>query len=99
MTPTSATVSAALGVADWAVRERRAGELVLETDAAALPALADRTVLDLNGRLISLFASDERSISGRFLVHHVWFLPGVRTFLQITAPVDPVEPSYPSIAA
>jgi Ni,Fe-hydrogenase III large subunit/Ni,Fe-hydrogenase III component G len=99
MTSIVATVSAALGVTEWAVRERRAGELALETDAAALPALADRAVLGLNGRLISLFASDERSITGRFLVHHVWFLPGVRTFLHISAPVDPAEPSYPSIAA
>ncbi len=44
MTPVIATVAAALGVAESLVRERRAGELVLETDAAALPALADATV-------------------------------------------------------
>ena len=42
MTSAVATVSAALGVAEWAVRERRPGELVLETDAVTVPALADR---------------------------------------------------------
>lgn len=99
MTSIVATVSAALGVNDWAVRERRAGELVLESDPSALPGLADRVALGLNGRLMSLFASDERQASGRFLLHHLWSLPSLRTFLHIAAPVDPATPSYPSIAA
>ena len=36
-----ATVAAALGVAEGAVREPRAGELALDASPAALPALAD----------------------------------------------------------
>jgi Ni,Fe-hydrogenase III large subunit/Ni,Fe-hydrogenase III component G len=96
---TMRTVSTALGVADGAIRETHPGELRFETDAAALPALADRVVLDLEGRLISLFASDERPSTGRFVLHHVWSLPRQRTFLHITAPIDPAAPSYPSIAA
>jgi Ni,Fe-hydrogenase III large subunit/Ni,Fe-hydrogenase III component G len=93
------TVAAALGVDEWAVREPRPGELVLEIDSGALPTLAGRAVRDLGGRLMSLFASDERALAGRFLVHHVWSLPAHRTFLRVTAPVDPAAPLYPSIAA
>ena len=44
MTPVISAVSAALGVADWVVREPRAGELTLEAEATALPALADRVM-------------------------------------------------------
>jgi Ni,Fe-hydrogenase III large subunit/Ni,Fe-hydrogenase III component G len=86
-------------VPQWFVRARRAGEVMLETDAAALPALADRVAIGLSGRLMSLFASDERSASGRFLLHHMWSLPNLRTFLHITVPVDPAHPTFPSIAA
>jgi Ni,Fe-hydrogenase III large subunit/Ni,Fe-hydrogenase III component G len=94
-----ATVAAALGLAEPQVRRLRAGELVADCLADALPALADRAVLDLDARLMSLFASDERERAGEFHVHHVWFLPGLRTFLRISAPVDPSNPSFPSIAA
>jgi len=94
-----ARVAAALGVPERSVRDRRAAELVVETDAVALPALADSVSTGLDGRLASLFACDEREASGRFRLHHVWSLPGLRTFLDITAPIDPAEPSYPSIAA
>jgi Ni,Fe-hydrogenase III large subunit/Ni,Fe-hydrogenase III component G len=99
MTSPILAVSATLGVADRVVSQPRAGELTLETDAAALPLLADRVVHGLDGRLMSLFASDERHVSGRFLLHHLWSLPRHRTFLHITAPIDPLTPSYPSIAA
>ncbi len=94
-----AKVSAALEVADGEVRELRAGELGLDASADAMPALADRAVRGLEGRLVSLFASDERDTRGCFLLHHVWSLPALHTFLHISAPVDPAEPSYPSIAA
>ena len=93
------TVTAALGVAEWVVRETRPGELTLEADAATLPTLADRVVHGMGGRLMSLFASDERSATGRFVVHQIWSLPEHRTFLHIASPIDPATPSYPSIAA
>lgn len=99
MTPAIATVAEALGVADAAVRERRDGELVLEADAAALPGLADRAAHGLNGRLISLFATDEREATGAFRIHHVWSLPARRVFLHVSAAVDPAAPFYPSITA
>jgi Ni,Fe-hydrogenase III large subunit/Ni,Fe-hydrogenase III component G len=99
MTPVVATVSAALGVEESAVREQRPGELVLETEAAALPALAERATLGLGGRLMSLFASDERDQTGSFLLHYIWSLPALSTFLHISAPINPATPSYPSIAA
>ena len=67
MTSVASTVSAALGVDEWAVRELRAGEVLLEADAAALPALADRAAQGLDGRLMSLFASDERDGDGPLL--------------------------------
>ena len=99
MTSVIFTVSSALGVAEWTVREPRAGELTLEAEAAALPALADRVVLGLDGRLMSLFASDERLATGRFVVHHIWSLPRQQTFLHVAATIDPAASSYPSIAA
>lgn len=99
MTSLVATVAAALEVADRAVRELHPGELVLDASAPALPGLADRATLGLDGRLMSLFASDERDTSGRFLLHHVWSLPRLRSFLHVSAPIDPAAPSYPSIAA
>jgi Ni,Fe-hydrogenase III large subunit/Ni,Fe-hydrogenase III component G len=97
MTSNVATVAAALQIADSAVREVRAGELLLDVDTVALPVAADRIVSGLDGRLFSLFASDERGTAGRFLVHHLWLLPRLRTFLRVTAPVDPEKPSFPSI--
>ncbi|MGZ8982309.1 MAG: NADH-quinone oxidoreductase subunit C, partial [Burkholderiaceae bacterium] len=93
------TVSTALDVPERAVRETRPGELLLETTTSELSGFADRVTGGLSGRLLSLFASDERDVSGRFLLHHLWFLPGLRTFLRLAAPVLPAEPSYPSIAA
>jgi Ni,Fe-hydrogenase III large subunit/Ni,Fe-hydrogenase III component G len=99
MTTAAETVSAALEARDGTVRELRAGELVLEATTAALPGLADRVVLALDGRLTSLFASDERSATGRFLLHHVWSLPRLHTFLRIVAPVDAGSPVFTSIAA
>lgn len=93
------TVSAALGVPESAVRECRPGELVVDTDVTQLRALSERAALGLKARLMSLFASDERQSTGRFLVHHLWSLPGLNTFLRLTAPIDPGAPSFPSIAA
>ena len=59
-------VSAALGLTDGAVRETRPGELLLQTTQSSLPDFADRITDRLSGRLLSLFASDERAASGRF---------------------------------
>ena len=87
-----ATVSTALGVPEGSVRETRPGELMLETTTSALPDFADRVTVGLSGRLLSLFASDQRDTNGRFLLHHLWFLPNLRSFLQIVAPVLPGEP-------
>jgi len=94
-----ATVAEALGVPSWNVRERRPGELTFDASAAALPDVADRTAASLGGRLISLFATDERDTAGTFVVHQVWSLPGMRTFLRVSAAIDPAAASYPSIAA
>ncbi len=99
MTSTIETVAAALDVSESDVREAQAGELRLEAHVSALPGLADRAVLGLDARLMSLFASDDRPATGRFVLHHVWFLPGLRTFLHVSARIDPAEPSFPSIAA
>lgn len=99
MTGAIAMIAAALGVETWEVRERRPGELVLETVPDRLPTLAGRTVRDLGGRLMSLFASDEREAAGHFLLHHVWSLPALPAFLHVIAPIDPAKPVYPSIAA
>ena len=99
MTSAIRTIAGTLGLTEQAIRELRPGELVLDTDTAALPALADGVARSLEGRLMSLFASDEREANGRFLLHHLWSLPRLQTFLRFAAPVDPDRPSYPSIAA
>jgi Ni,Fe-hydrogenase III large subunit/Ni,Fe-hydrogenase III component G len=94
-----ATVATALHFPEWTVRETRPGELLLETDTSALPGLANRITGALSGRLLSLFASDERQTAGHFMLHYVWFLPGRRSFIELAAPVRPETPSFPSIAA
>jgi Ni,Fe-hydrogenase III large subunit/Ni,Fe-hydrogenase III component G len=99
MTSTGATVAAALALADGSLRELRPGELLLETDATALPALADDVVRAVSGRLVSLFATDDRHAAGCFHLHQVWSLPHLGTFLRIVAPIDQATPSFPSIAA
>ena len=93
-----ATVSSALGVAESAVFEPQPGELGIETTTPVWPGLADRVAQDLKGRLFSMFASDDREHSGRFVLHYIWLLPGLRTFLEVRAPVDPAQPSFPSVA-
>ena len=92
-------VSTALDVAEHLIREERAEELVVTADSTALPIFADRIVSGLGGRLVSLFATDERERTNRFVVHHVWSLPASRTFLRVIAEVDPADPSFASIAA
>ena len=93
------TVNEALTLGPEAVREVRPGECLVETTAAALPDLADRIARELNGRLYSLFATDDREAAGHFTLHHLWLLRGLRTFLRLSAPISPATPSYPSISA
>jgi Ni,Fe-hydrogenase III large subunit/Ni,Fe-hydrogenase III component G len=92
-------VSKALGVAEDLIREEHPGELVVTAESAALPTFADRVVSELGGRLVSLFATDERERARCFVIHHVWSLPASRTFLRVSAQVDSADPSFPSIAA
>lgn len=99
MTSVISTVSKLLEAPNGAVRELHPGELVFDTDAAALPRLADLITQDLGGRLMSLFASDDRARTGVFFLHHVWSLPRLHCFLRTSTPVDPAAPSFPSIAA
>jgi Ni,Fe-hydrogenase III large subunit/Ni,Fe-hydrogenase III component G len=99
MNSVTMAVAAAFGLGDHRVREHRPGEVTIEVRAAEFPAFADAAVAHLNARLLSLFATDERATHGHFAVHHVWSLPGLETFLRISAPVHPAEPSFPSIAA
>lgn len=93
------SIASATGVPGDSLRAPRAGEVVLEADAARLRALADVATAALSGRLMSLFASDERDRTGRFLLHHVWSLAHLRTFLHVVTPIEPSRPTFPSIAA
>ena len=99
MTSRRSAIGAALGIDEAAISELRAGELVLDTNAAALPGLADRATLDLQARLVSLFATDDREARGVFHVHHVWSLPSLNTFLRVGAAIDAAAKGFPSIAA
>jgi Ni,Fe-hydrogenase III large subunit/Ni,Fe-hydrogenase III component G len=99
MSTVTTAVAAALKIDEHRIREPRPGEVALDVAAADLPALADAAVASLDARLLSLFAADERATRRRFVVHQVWSLPRLETFLCTSAPIDPVEPSFPSIAA
>jgi Ni,Fe-hydrogenase III large subunit/Ni,Fe-hydrogenase III component G len=99
MSAVTTAVAGALGLAEHRVREQRPGEATIEVSAWELPAVADAVVANLGARLLSLFATDERAAHGRFIVHHVWSLPRLQTFVRLWAPVDPAAPSFPSIAA
>jgi Ni,Fe-hydrogenase III large subunit/Ni,Fe-hydrogenase III component G len=98
MSAVASSVAAALNVLEWAVRDVRSGELVLEAGTASIPALADRVAGSLGGRLLSLFATDERATANQFFVHYIWSLPSLRTFLRILTPVDATQPVFRSIA-
>lgn len=99
MNPAISAIGTALDLPTLSVREPRPGELCADVALAALPNVADRLVADLGARLASLFATDERVWNGVFALHHVWFLPRFRTFLRVSAKVDPQQPRFPSIAA
>jgi Ni,Fe-hydrogenase III large subunit/Ni,Fe-hydrogenase III component G len=94
-----ASVTAALGVTPGSVHEHRDGELAVDASPAALPDLVDRAFVNLNGQLITLFASEDDGPSNGFLLHYVFSLPGFGAFLHVSVPVDRAEPVYPSIAA
>jgi Ni,Fe-hydrogenase III large subunit/Ni,Fe-hydrogenase III component G len=93
------TVAAALEAPPAALREPHPGELTLVVRRDELTACADRVATALHGRLLSLFATDERDSFSGFMVHHVWSLPGLRTFLRVSVRVDGDDLSFPSIAA
>jgi Ni,Fe-hydrogenase III large subunit/Ni,Fe-hydrogenase III component G len=99
MTPPTAALASAVGLADDAVRELRSGEWAIEARTADLPSIADAVAARFQARLASLFATDERATRGCFVVHHVWTLPGAGAFVRVSAPVNPAEPEFPSIAA
>jgi Ni,Fe-hydrogenase III large subunit/Ni,Fe-hydrogenase III component G len=99
MSAVTTEIANALNVAEHRVRATPPGEAAIEVPAADLPSVADAVVQSLNARLLSLFGADERAQRGRFVVHHVWSLPKRDTFLTVSAPVNPLEPSFPSITA
>jgi Ni,Fe-hydrogenase III large subunit/Ni,Fe-hydrogenase III component G len=92
-------VAAALGVPEHRVHDVHPGELLIEVQPADLRPMADALAAAPGGRLLSLFATDERQTQHCFVVHHVWSLPQHRTFLRLAAPVDPTVSEFPSIAA
>jgi Ni,Fe-hydrogenase III large subunit/Ni,Fe-hydrogenase III component G len=99
MSAQTTAIAAALRLRERDCRELRPGEVVADVLLPDLNTTADAIVGELRGRLISLFATDERTHRGRFVVHHLWSLPGSRTFLRVTAPVEPHDLAFPSIAA
>lgn len=98
MTSNTASVTAALHVPEGAVRDHHPGELVVDVHPDAILDLTDRVSQQLGGRLLSLFATDDRARTGAFGVHQVWSLPQRQTFLRLSASIDPAAPSFPSIA-
>ncbi|HVG86817.1 MAG TPA: NADH-quinone oxidoreductase subunit C [Vicinamibacterales bacterium] len=98
MRATVDAVTTALRLPEGAVRDLRPGEVVLDVHATAIPDLADSVSRELDGRLLSLFATDDRARTGAFAVHYVWSLPRLQAFLRLSASIDPAAPSFPSIA-
>jgi Ni,Fe-hydrogenase III large subunit/Ni,Fe-hydrogenase III component G len=96
---TREAMAAALGVAETELADAHPGELYLPGSVSTLVDLADRVVGNLDGRLLTLFASDERRERNRFLLHHVWSLPAHSSFLHVATPIAAAEPWFPSIAA
>ncbi len=99
MTPVITALAATFGLAADRVHELRSGEVTIEVRAEDLPAFADASIATLNARLVSLFATDERVPDGRFVVHHVWSVPRLKTFVRFSAPVTPATSAFASIAA
>jgi Ni,Fe-hydrogenase III large subunit/Ni,Fe-hydrogenase III component G len=99
MSAVTTEIANALNLAEYRVYATRPGEVAIEVPVADLPFIADAAVERLDARLMSLFGADERARRGRFVVHQVWSLPRVGTFLCVSASIDPAEPSFPSIAA
>jgi Ni,Fe-hydrogenase III component G len=92
MTSNTARVSTALHVPESAVRDHHPGELVVDVHPDAIPELAERVSQQLGGRLLSLFATDDRARAGAFGVHQVWSLPRLQAFLRLSASIDPAAP-------
>ncbi len=99
MTRSKTTAWASLGPLEGAFRELRPGEVALGVTPGDLRLVADRVVARLGARLVSLFATDERSWRGCLAVHQVWFVSGLGTFLRVSADISPDSPVFPSIAA
>ena len=99
MNPVIPILAEALAVPADSLREPRPGELAVDVEAGALPAVADRLVAGLGARLASLFATDERALHAAFALHQIWLLSRHRTFVRVSARVDPAHPRFPSIAA
>jgi Ni,Fe-hydrogenase III large subunit/Ni,Fe-hydrogenase III component G len=97
--PAIPVLAEALAVPLDSIREPRPGELRADVELNMLPAVADRLVSGLGARLAALFASDERVWNAAYALHQVWLLPRHRTFLRVSAGVDPAQPRFPSIAA
>ena len=99
MNEVTRAIATALNIAEYRIRATRPGEAAIEVPATELPSIADAAAAGLNGRLLSLFAADERATDGRFVLHHIWSLPRLDTFLCLSAAIDPAQPAFPSIAA
>jgi Ni,Fe-hydrogenase III large subunit/Ni,Fe-hydrogenase III component G len=99
MSPSVPALTEALALPAGSIREPRPGELRVDVDKGALPAVADRLVSGLGARLASLFATDERVWNAAYALHQVWFLQRHRTFLRVSSHIDPAHPRFPSIAA
>jgi Ni,Fe-hydrogenase III large subunit/Ni,Fe-hydrogenase III component G len=97
--PSSTSAWASIGLLEGAFRELRSGEVAVDVTSGDLRLVADGVVAKLGARLVSLFATDERSWRGCFAVHQVWFVPGLRTFLRVSADISPDSPYFPSIAS
>ena len=80
MSAITVAIADALSVAEYRLFQTQSDEVTMEVSLEELPLIADAVVASLNGRLLSLFGSDERRRRGRFVVHHVWSVPALRTF-------------------
>jgi Ni,Fe-hydrogenase III large subunit/Ni,Fe-hydrogenase III component G len=99
MSPVIPALAEALGIPADSLREHRPGEIAVDLAPERLPDVADRLAASLGARLASLFATDERGLRAAFALHQIWLLPRHRTFVRVSARIDPAQPRFPSIAA
>jgi Ni,Fe-hydrogenase III large subunit/Ni,Fe-hydrogenase III component G len=72
-------------------------ELYIEINPDNIPDICRYVYGPLQGSLVSLFAADERLISGRYAIYHVFALKDRQLFVILKSSIDETKPEFKSI--